>query len=113
MHCSQFTEMQLFGTEQADCIIRRQLRGKDRSIEYADNRISLFAAQYGKCAITGIMLEPHDIHCHHKIPRHLGGTDAYENLVLVTEAVHILIHVKSDETVRKYLAGLKRNKKQT
>lgn len=85
----------------------------EQSIEYADNRISLYAAQYGKCAVTGVTLEPHDIHCHHKIPRHLGGTDAYENLVLVTEAVHILLHAKTEETVRKYLAGLKLNKKQT
>ena len=85
----------------------------ERSIEYADNRISLYAAQYGKCAVTGVMLEPHDIHCHHKIPRHLGGTDAYDNLVLVTENVHILIHAKTEDTVKKYLAGLKLNKKQT
>lgn len=27
-----------------------------RSIEYNDNRISRFIAQYGKCAITGIEL---------------------------------------------------------
>ena len=25
----------------------------DQSVEYADNRISLYAAQYGKCAVTG------------------------------------------------------------
>ena len=28
----------------------------DKSIEFADNRISLFAAQYGRCAITGAEL---------------------------------------------------------
>ncbi len=86
---------------------------ESQSIEYADNRISLYAAQYGKCAVTGAVLEKYDAHCHHKIPRRLGGSDDYENLVLVTEEVHMLIHAKTEETVRKYLDGLKLNKKQT
>ena len=83
-----------------------------QSIEYADNRISLYAAQYGKCAVTGAVLEAHDVHCHHKLPRKAGGTDAYGNLVLVTEDVHRLIHAKSDETIRKYLSRLNLNSKQ-
>ena len=40
------------------------------SIEYADNRISLYAAQHGKCAVTGSIMEAHDIHCHHSIVGH-------------------------------------------
>ena len=78
-----------------------------RSIEYADNRISLYAAQYGNCAITGKHMEPHEIHCHHKLPVSMGGTDAYANLVLVTTAVHRLIHASTEETIQKYLAELK------
>ena len=39
-----------------------------RSIEYMDNRVSLYAAQYGKCAITGAVLWIDEIHCHHKKP---------------------------------------------
>ena len=42
---------------------------------YADNRISLYAAQYGKCAVTGIPMDSHDIHCHHKVPVSNGGSD--------------------------------------
>ena len=76
------------------------------SIEYADNRISLFAAQYGKCAIPGFPMEVHDIHCHHKVPSSKGGTDAYENLILVSKAVHVIIHVTSEITIRKYLNSL-------
>ena len=71
----------------------------DKTIEFADNRISLFAAQYGRCAITGIDLMPYDIRCHHKVPLENGGTDEYSNLVLVTEAVHILIHATLEETI--------------
>jgi len=82
------------------------------TIEFADNRISLFAAQYGKCAVTGEPLLPNDVRCHHKIPKEHGGTDTYGNLVLVTEAVHILIHAVLPGTVSAYLKGLRFNKKQ-
>ena len=79
---------------------------KGRSIEYADNRISLFAVQYGKCAVTGLPMEVHDIHCHHKMPLSKGGTDAYENLILVSKAIHVIIHASSEITIREYLNPL-------
>lgn len=84
----------------------------DKTIEFADNRISLFAAQYGRCAITGVNLMPYDIRCHHKVPLESGGTDEYDNLVLVTETVYILIHATLQETIQKYLKELRLNKKQ-
>lgn len=84
----------------------------DKTIEFADNRISLFAAQYGRCAISGAELMPYDIRCHHKVPLENGGTDKYSNLVLVTEAVHLLIHATAEATIRKYLKVLQLNKKQ-
>ena len=84
----------------------------DKTIEFADNRISLFAAQYGRCAVSGQPLMPHDIRCHHKIPLENGGTDEYGNLVLVTEAVHLLIHVAMADTICKYLAELQLDRKQ-
>lgn len=81
-----------------------------RSIEYADNRISLFTAQQGKCAVTGISFQSlEDIHCHHKEPKALGGTDKYENLVLVLKPVHKLIHVKDKVTIGEYLKILNLN----
>ena len=83
-----------------------------RSAEYNDNRISLYCAQMGKCAITGMKLEIGDIHCHHKTPKHLGGTDEYKNLIIVSVKVHKLIHAMNPETIRKYLEELKLNDKQ-
>ncbi|MBR4668503.1 MAG: HNH endonuclease, partial [Butyrivibrio sp.] len=66
---------------------------RNMSVEMADNRLSLYSAQWGKCAITGIVFDSaDDIHCHHKIPRHLGGTDTYSNLILVCKAVDVLLH---------------------
>ena len=76
---------------------------RSRTIEYVDNRISLYAAQYGKCAVTGCDMKAHDIHCHHKVPISKGGTDEYANLVLVTKDVHILIHASDDNTIQRYL----------
>ena len=85
---------------------------KGRSIEYADNRISLYAAQYGNCAVTGKHMPPHEIHCHHKVPVSDGGTDAYANLVLVTADVHRLIHATQDDTISSLLNKLNLNQPQ-
>lgn len=83
-----------------------------RSIEYNDNRLSLYSAQMGKCAVSGKVLSIGDIHCHHKVPRHLGGKDNYQNLVLVCEDVHHLIHATSPDTIRKYMEILNLDQKQ-
>jgi len=78
-----------------------------------DNRISLFSAQQGKCAITGKPFEcVTDIHCHHKRPRSLGGTDKYGNLVLVLAPVHELIHATNKSTLDSSLSSLKLNQQQ-
>ena len=79
---------------------------KGRSIEYADNRISLYASQYGNCAVTGLPMEVHDIHCHHKVPVSKGGTDEYANLILISKAVHVIIHATSETTIRQYMKDL-------
>lgn len=85
----------------------------NRSIEYIDNRISLFSAQYGKCYVTGrYFTNVDEIHCHHKISRSDGGNDKYDNLVLVHKDVHILIHSTHDETIIKYMRMLNLTKEQ-
>ncbi len=84
-----------------------------RTVEYADNRISLFSAQGGKCAITGkefMLLE--DIHCHHITPKYMGGTDKYQNMVLVLPMVHKLIHATDLGTIAYYLKILNLDKVQ-
>ena len=83
-----------------------------RSIEYMDNRVSLYAAQYGKCAVTGEILWIDEIHCHHKKPVSQGGTDEYKNLIIVREDVHKLIHAIKQETITAYLSKLNLNQSQ-
>ena len=72
---------------------------RNTSIEFNDNRLALYCAQMGKCAVTGVPQTIGDIHCHHIRPRHLGGKDNYQNLILVTETVHRLIHAKNPDVV--------------
>lgn len=82
----------------------------DKSIEYYDNRISLYSAQYGKCAVTGKELWIDEIHCHHKLPKYLGGSDNYFNLVIIHKDIHKLIHVTSEDTIKAYLNLIKPTK---
>lgn len=84
----------------------------NRSVEYLDNRVSLYAAQFGKCAVTGKVLWIDEIHCHHKKPTSQGGTDEYKNLVIVHKDVHTLIHAVKTETIQAYLNKIKPTKSQ-
>lgn len=85
----------------------------EQSIEYNDNRVSLFSGQWGKCAVTGYeFLDISEIHCHHRTPRSQGGGDNYKNLVLVLGDVHRLIHARSEGTIKKYMEILRLNKQQ-
>lgn len=76
---------------------------KGQSMEYTDNRISRYSMQNGKCAVTGVFLLADDVHCHHKLPRNMGGTNEFNNLIIVHEFVHRLIHATHEETIRKYM----------
>ncbi len=84
----------------------------NRSVEYNDNRISLYVGQKGKCAITGKELQIGKMHCHHIKPKDLGGNDRYRNLIFLEKDVHILIHATDKNTILKYLNMLKLNEKQ-
>ena len=75
---------------------------KGRSVELNDNRVSMYVAQRGKCAITHEPLETKDVEVHHITPIELGGKDNYENLVLVTYTAHKLIHATTPEAIEKY-----------
>lgn len=82
------------------------------SVEYYDNRISKYSMQNGKCGVTGEFLRAEEVHCHHILPKELGGTDGFNNLIVVHEWVHILIHSIDVLTIEKYLQLLKLNDKQ-
>ncbi|WP_428909272.1 group II intron reverse transcriptase/maturase [Niallia sp. Krafla_26] len=82
------------------------------TIEFNDNRISLFIAQNGKCAVTGEELILTEMDCHHKRLWSETKDDRYSNLVIITRDIHRLIHATSTETIQTYLELLKLNKEQ-
>lgn len=82
-------------------------KNTNKSIEFMDNRLSLWTAQYGKCAITGKVLWIDEIHCHHKVPTSKGGTDKYSNLIIIHKDVHILVHATQPKTINAYFNQIK------
>jgi len=53
---------------------------KGIGIKYADNRLSLFSAQYGRCAVTGYeFAHCEEIAYHHIKPKSKGEADNYQN----------------------------------
>ena len=82
------------------------------SAEYNDNRISLYVAQQGKCSVTKERLSLEDIHCHHKLPKSLGGGDDYANLIILHERVHRLVHATQEETISAIMQTVQLDKRQ-
>jgi 5-methylcytosine-specific restriction endonuclease McrA len=94
-------------------LIQLMKKTQKNSNEFADNRLSLFSAQDGKCAVTQEkFVSTEEIHCHHIIPKSKGGTDEYKNLILVSNSVHKLIHATKAQTILKYRNLLGLNRKQ-
>lgn len=87
-------------------VIREVMEMRNQSVssmEFNDNKISKFVSQYGKCAVTGSLLTAQNFHCHHIVPKNMGGGDEYKNLTIVLEEIHILIHSTLKETIDKYI----------
>ncbi len=82
------------------------------TVEYNDNRISLYVAQQGRCAVTKEPLSLEDIHCHHKTPKSLGGGDDYANLIILHERIHRLIHATQKDTISAIMQTVQLDKRQ-
>ena len=88
-------------------LMRNPIKGA--SIEYNDNRLSLYAAQHGVCAITKQILAIDEIHCHHKKPRSQGGGDEYANLIILHKNIHKLVHATQEDTISTLLQNMQLN----
>lgn len=88
-------------------LMRNPIKGA--SIEYNDNRLSLYAAQHGVCAITKQILAIDEIHCHHKKPRSQGGGDEYANLIILHKNIHKLVHATQEDTISTILQNMQLN----
>ena len=47
-----------------------------QSVEYNDNRIALYVAQKGKCAVSGVELKANKENSHQKKPMENGGNES-------------------------------------
>ena len=82
----------------------------DKNILFIDNKIRLYISQNGCCAITGVRFyNSNEIHCHHIIPKSVGGLNDLSNLILIHRDVHRLIHCTSNNTIKRYIDKLKLN----
>lgn len=92
--------------------VRQMLKpNKGESALLSENRITLYTMQNGKSKISGRLLVSTDVEVHHKVPRHMGGTDEFANLCLITRMEHKLIHAVNEDVIVKYLKNLGLNAK--
>lgn len=89
-----------------------KIRLYNGTVEYKDNWLSRYSMKNGKCEITGIFLTAHEVHCHHFLPKSLGGTDKFDNLRIVSISVHKLIHATDKNVIEKYVKMLNLDKKE-
>lgn len=91
--------------------IYKMMNNSNGNIEFKNNKASKFLAQKGKCAISRLMLVKENTDCHHIIPKELGGTDEYTNLILLHKEVHKLIHMTDEEELKRRIIRYKLNVK--
>lgn len=84
----------------------------NQSVLFNDNRISLYAAQNGKCFVLGEKLVIGEMEVHHKKPKSLGGNDEYTNLVFLNKDIHRLIHMTDLDKINGILQKYNLNAKQ-
>lgn len=70
---------------------------KSNANDFSDNdccRIAAYFVQNGLCYVTNTKLDIGQRHLHHRKPRHYGGKDTPENLILLNKTVHEMVHVR-------------------
>ena len=84
------------------------------TVELYESKMSRVLSQKGKCYITGEPLKYGELATHHITPVVNGGGDEYENVIIIDDEVHKIIHFSKDikEAKIKMLDNYKLNKKQ-
>ncbi|WP_420915689.1 group II intron reverse transcriptase/maturase [Enterococcus raffinosus] len=89
--------------------LRKLMESKipNRTVEYLDSRISRYSMKSGKCEITKQFLPAKAVHCHHYLPKSLGGDDKFDNLRIIHKDIHLLIHTTNKMIIDHYVHELK------
>ena len=82
-------------------------RYSKETVTFINNRMNHYINSDGKCSVTGRLLTPEEVHCHHKTPRKLGSADEYKNLTIVHKTVHKLIHGTNQKLIQQWLQEMK------
>lgn len=67
---------------------------------------------YGRCALTNIELTSDDWDCHHIIPMEFGGTDRYENLIVLHRSIHQFVHLTDKRKIECVLEAFQLSKRE-
>ncbi|MFC0476948.1 reverse transcriptase domain-containing protein [Robertmurraya beringensis] len=65
------------------------------SMRYRNYRVSLYSSLHGVGYLTGEKVDVANYHCHHVLPKSKGGSDAFNNLVILTADEHRILHSKN------------------
>ena len=76
------------------------------TLEMADNAVSRYIAQKGKCAVTHEPLTVSDMVCQHILPFNGVRNDTYQNLILLSTDVSKLVTAENHKSIRRYLSRL-------
>ncbi|MCI5509211.1 MAG: hypothetical protein MR436_01930 [Eubacterium sp.] len=76
------------------------------TMEMADNALSRYIAQKGKCAVTHNALTISDMVCVHIKPWHGERNDTYRNLIILSKEVSDLVGATKTTTIMKLLSNL-------
>ena len=92
----------------------RSLHSRDQCLELVDSMLSLYSAQKGKCSISSEAFTCADeICCWLKISKDNGGTDRYQNMVLLNRKYEKLLMNLSTTDLKEYANTLDLSKKMT
>jgi hypothetical protein len=84
---------------------------KNDSMEKNDNRISLYVGQKGLCHISKQKLNLAEMVIRNKLPKEKGGTDKYNNLILVNKPISTLIDEIDLQRINQCKEGIELEKK--
>jgi len=76
------------------------------TLEMADNTLSRYIAQKGRCAVTHELLAVHDMVCLYIKPVRGRRNDTYQNLILVSGDISNLILAENDKTISRCVKTL-------
>ena len=60
-------------------------------------RISKYSSTKGISYLSGEFVPVDQYHCHHITPRHKGGTNDFDNLCVLSELEHRILHSSTPE----------------